>query len=46
MFLLFAYAGVCFAVAAAFSARLLVMGADALTVDFLAGVATPWAGVF
>ena len=38
-----------FAVAAAFTAftaRLLVMGADALAVDFLAGVTTPWAGVF
>ena len=35
-----------FAIAAAFTVRLLVMGADALTVDFLVVVVTPWAGVF
>ena len=41
MFLLFAYAGMSFAIAAAFTVRLLVMGADALTVGFLVGVVTP-----
>ena len=44
--MLFAYAGVSFAVAAASAAGLLAMGADALAVDFLAGVTTPWARVF
>ena len=42
--MLFTCAGVIFAVAAA--AGLLAMGADALAMDFLYGVTTPWARVF
>ena len=44
--MLFACAGVIFAVAATSAAGLLAMGADALAMDFLAGVTTPWARVF
>ena len=43
--MLFACAGVIFAVAATSAAGLLAMGADALAMDFLAGVTTPWARV-
>ena len=44
--MLFACAGVIFAVAATSAAGLLAIGADALAMDFLAGVTTPWARVF
>ena len=44
--MLFACVGVISAVTATFAAGLLTMGADALAVDFLAGVTTPWARVF
>ena len=43
--MLFACAGVIFAVAATSAAGLLAIGADALAMDFLAGVTTPWARI-
>ena len=42
---LFACAGIVSAVAATFTAGLLAIGADALALDFLASVTTPWARV-
>ena len=42
---LFACAGIISAVTATFAAGLLAIGTDALALDFLAGVTTPWARV-